>query len=162
MVAFVEQNLRITPSDAWRKVDELPFDFVRRLSVILEGGTANTCWCARNLLRGSPPACTRTVSTCRSTRTPPGVPAGQRAIQNRDGFRAVRFGTCIAHGVPGLVTAPADEARPIAGLLTFLDPPKEAAGHNAALRGKRRGGEGAHRRQPVVSAKICREVGLTI
>ena len=27
VVAFVEQNPRITPSDAWRKVDELPLRF---------------------------------------------------------------------------------------------------------------------------------------
>lgn len=51
----------------------------------------------------------------------------------------------------------------IAGLLTFLDPPKEAAGPAiAALRENGVAVKVLTGDNPVVSAKICREVGLDV
>ncbi len=169
VVAFVEQNPRITPPDAWHKVDELPFDFVRRrLSVILEGKGGEhllVCKGAVEKCSRSPPACTRTASTCRSTRNAAGPcwrwPSNTTATASACSCSAPAASRARS---PRPSTAPATRRDlVIAGLLTFLDPPKETAGPAiAALRENGVAVKVLTGDNPVVSAKICREVGLDV
>ncbi|GAW41169.1 Magnesium-transporting ATPase, P-type 1 [Brevundimonas sp. SH203] len=157
----------VATAAAYRKIDELPFDFVRRrLSIVVEderGGQRLIC-------KG---AVEEMLAICVAVRdgqgTRPLDDAERRRLQlmargyNADGFRVLVVATRAV---------PADQARirygvedeadlVVEGFLTFLDPPKETARpaiaalaeHGVTV--KVLTGDNA-----VVTAKICREVGL--
>ncbi len=134
VVAFVEQNPRITPSDAWRKVDELPFDFVRRrLSVILEGKDGEQLLVCKGAVEEMLEIATRVHQDGVDL---PLDEERRRALlalaeqYNRDGFRVLLLGTRSLSRTESQAQYGASDERDlvIAGLLTFLDPPKETAG----------------------------------
>ncbi|MEN5147465.1 magnesium-translocating P-type ATPase [Brevundimonas diminuta] len=157
----------LAPVSAFAKVDELPFDFVRRrLSIVVgaaDGGQTLICKGAVEEML----AISVAVRDGGVTR-PLDDAARARLVQmarsyNADGFRVLVVAT---RGVP------ADQARDryvvedeadlvIEGFLTFLDPPKETARpaiaalaeHGVAVKVLTGDNE-------VVTAKICREVGL--
>ncbi|MCR3768870.1 magnesium-translocating P-type ATPase [Pseudomonas aeruginosa] len=84
---------------------------------------------------------------------------------NRDGFRVLLLGTRSLSRTESQAQYGASDERDlvIAGLLTFLDPPKETAGPAiAALRENGVAVKVLTGDNPVVSAKICREVGLDV
>lgn len=158
----------LTAAAAYRKIDELPFDFVRRrLSIVVEnngdGGQMLICKGAVEEML--------TISTAvrDGQATRPLDDAERQRLQqmargyNADGFRVLVVATRAV---------PADQARiryvvedeadlVIEGFLTFLDPPKETARpaiaalaeHGVAVKVLTGDNE-------VVTAKICREVGL--
>ncbi|MDU1801134.1 MAG: magnesium-translocating P-type ATPase, partial [Pseudomonas aeruginosa] len=169
VVAFVEQNPRITPSDAWRKVDELPFDFVRRrLSVILEGKDGEHLLVCKGAVEEMLEIATRVHQDGVDL---PLDEERRRALlalaeqYNRDGFRVLLLGTRSLSRTESQAQYGASDERDlvIAGLLTFLDPPKETAGPAiAALRENGVAVKVLTGDNPVVSAKICREVGLDV
>lgn len=167
VVSFAEDNPQFTPPAAWRKVDELPFDFVRRrLSVILadaSGGHLLVC-------KGAVEEMLETASRVRQQGTAVSLDAERRSAllklaeaYNRDGFRVLLVGTRqIAAGETQTQYSASDERELIIeGLLTFLDPPKESAGPAiAALRDNGVTVKVLTGDNPTVTAKICREVGL--
>ena len=158
----------LTAAIAYRKIDELPFDFVRRrLSIVVEnnddGGQMLICKGAVEEML--------TISTAvrDGQATRPLDDAERQRLQqmargyNADGFRVLVVATRAV---------PADQARiryvvedeadlVIEGFLTFLDPPKETARpaiaalaeHGVTVKVLTGDNE-------VVTAKICREVGL--
>ena len=152
---------------AYRKIDELPFDFVRRrLSIVVEtdeGGQMLICKGAVEEMLSISTA----VRDGQATR--PLDDAERQRLQqmargyNADGFRVLVVATRAV---------PADQARiryvvedeadlVIEGFLTFLDPPKETARpaiaalaeHGVTVKVLTGDNE-------VVTSKICREVGL--
>ncbi|WP_438852242.1 magnesium-translocating P-type ATPase [Brevundimonas nasdae] len=157
----------LTSAAAYRKIDELPFDFVRRrLSIVVEndqGGQVLICKGAVEEML----AISTAVRDGQATR-PLDAAERQRLQQmargyNADGFRVLVVATRAV---------PADQARiryvvedeadlVIEGFLTFLDPPKETARpaiaalaeHGVTVKVLTGDNE-------VVTAKICREVGL--
>ena len=157
----------LTAAAAYRKIDELPFDFVRRrLSIVVEndqGGQVLICKGAVEEML----AISTAVRDGQATR-PLDAAERQRLQQmargyNADGFRVLVVATRAV---------PADQARiryvvedeadlVIEGFLTFLDPPKETARpaiaalaeHGVTVKVLTGDNE-------VVTAKICREVGL--
>lgn len=157
----------LAPVSAFAKVDELPFDFVRRrLSIVVgatDGGQTLICKGAVEEML----AISVAVRDGGVTR-PLDDEARARLVQmargyNADGFRVLVVATR---------DVPADQARDryvvedeaalvIEGFLTFLDPPKETARpaiaalaeHGVAVKVLTGDNE-------VVTAKICREVGL--
>ncbi|MCY1272728.1 Magnesium-transporting ATPase, P-type 1 [compost metagenome] len=169
VVRFAEENPRFIAPGAWRKVDELPFDFVRRrLSVILAGEAG------QHLLvcKGAVEEMLATADRVREAgvAVPLDESRRERLLEqagsyNRDGFRVLLVGT--RELPPGEIrpqySASDERELVIEGFLTFLDPPKETAGPAiAALRAngvtvKVLTGDNA-----VVTAKICREVGLEV
>ena len=157
----------LTAAAAYRKIDELPFDFVRRrLSIVVEndqGGQVLICKGAVEEML----AISTAVRDGQATR--PLDDAERQRLQqmargyNADGFRVLVVATRAV---------PADQARiryvvedeadlVIEGFLTFLDPPKETARpaiaalaeHGVTVKVLTGDNE-------VVTAKICREVGL--
>lgn len=157
----------LTAAAAYRKIDELPFDFVRRrLSIVVEndqGGQVLICKGAVEEML----AISIAVRDGQATR--PLDDAERQRLQqmargyNADGFRLLVVATRAV---------PADQARiryvvedeadlVIEGFLTFLDPPKETARpaiaalaeHGVTVKVLTGDNE-------VVTAKICREVGL--
>lgn len=157
----------LTSAAAYRKIDELPFDFVRRrLSIVVEndqGGQVLIC-------KGAVEEMLATSTAVRDGQaTRPLDDAERQRLQqmargyNADGFRVLVVATRAV---------PADQARiryvvedeadlVIEGFLTFLDPPKETARpaiaalaeHGVTVKVLTGDNE-------VVTAKICREVGL--
>ncbi|OSZ68698.1 magnesium-translocating P-type ATPase [Sphingomonas sp. IBVSS2] len=157
----------IRPVESHRKIDELPFDFVRRrLSVVVEdtaGRQLIVCKGAVEEMLGIAHAI-RDGGTVR--------PLGDEArhalvararMMNAEGFRVLVVATRTVSG---------DERKPLYGIaderdlivegfLTFLDPPKESAApalaalaaHGVVVKVLTGDNE-------VVTARICREVGL--
>jgi Mg2+-importing ATPase len=154
---------------AWSKVDELPFDFQRRrMSVIVGRGDGShllTCKGAVEELlsisdRLDANGAVRAIDEADRDR----IRALARDM-NEDGFRVLLIAT---------KEYPRQEARPsyrldderdlvLRGFLSFLDPPKESTGPAiAALKEHGVQVKILTGDNPVVTAKICREVGLEI
>ncbi|WP_350022783.1 magnesium-translocating P-type ATPase [Pseudomonas protegens] len=169
VVSFAEENPHFTPPAAWRKVDELPFDFVRRrLSVILADARGHHLL----VCKGAVEEMLETATRVRKNGVTHTIDAALRAelLQlaedyNRDGFRVLLVGTrdIARDQIKNQYSASDERELAIEGFLTFLDPPKETAGPAiAALRDngvtvKVLTGDNA-----IVTAKICREVGLEV
>ncbi|AQT10229.1 magnesium-transporting ATPase [Pseudomonas protegens] len=169
VVSFAEENPHFTPPAAWRKVDELPFDFVRRrLSVILADARGHHLL----VCKGAVEEMLETATRVRKNGVTQTIDAALRAelLQlaedyNRDGFRVLLVGTrdIARDQIKNQYSASDERELVIEGFLTFLDPPKETAGPAiAALRDngitvKVLTGDNA-----IVTAKICREVGLEV
>ncbi|MGE8413970.1 MAG: magnesium-translocating P-type ATPase [Pseudomonas sp.] len=169
VVAFAQDNRHFTPPAAWRKVDELPFDFVRRrLSVIVadaQGQHLLVC-------KGAVEEMLETATQVRQDGIAVALDAERRAQllhlaegYNRDGFRVLLVGTReLPKGQARTQYSASDERElVIEGFLTFLDPPKETAGPAiAALRDNGVAVKVLTGDNPIVTAKICREVGLEV
>ncbi|WDG53668.1 magnesium-translocating P-type ATPase [Pseudomonas chlororaphis] len=169
VVSYAENNPKFSTPDAWSKVDELPFDFVRRrLSVIL----ADTSGHHLLVCKGAVEEMLDTATRVRQDGVTVALDAGRRAAllelaeeYNRDGFRVLLVGTRdLAPGQTRQQYSASDERELIIeGFLTFLDPPKETAGPAiAALRENGVTVKVLTGDNPIVTAKICREVGLEV
>ena len=101
VVSFAEENPHFTPPAAWRKVDELPFDFVRRrLSVILADARGHHLL----VCKGAVEEMLETATRVRKNGVTQTIDAALRAelLQlaedyNRDGFRVLLVGTCLLY-----------------------------------------------------------------
>ncbi|MBV4532346.1 magnesium-translocating P-type ATPase [Pseudomonas sp. SWRI107] len=149
------------------KVDELPFDFLRRrLSVIVrdpqgehllvsKGAVEEMLAIATHVQRGG--ACVALDDVQREQ-----LLATARRY-NQDGFRVLLVGTRAieAHQHKAQYHTDDEQGLVIRGLLTFLDPPKDSAGPAiAALRDMGVQVKVLTGDNPVVTCKVCREVGL--
>ncbi len=167
VLQFSRENPKFQEPFAYSKVDELPFDFVRRrLSIIVKdsrndhllvckGAVEEMLAISSHVMEGN-----QLVALDTQRRKDLLALAND---YNKDGFRVLLLAT---RDIPKAQTREqyktADERDlVIRGFLTFLDPPKETAGPAiAALRDigvtvKVLTGDNA-----VVTCKICREVGL--
>ncbi|TAN31135.1 MAG: magnesium-translocating P-type ATPase [Castellaniella sp.] len=170
IISHASQAETFASSENYRKIDELPFDFVRRrLTVVLEGARGEHLLICKGAVDEMLDICTR-VQQIDDTTLP--MDAGQRAellriarTFNQDGFRVLIIATREID--PSEVRnqyAKEDEAGlTVRGFLTFLDPPKDSAApalsalkeHGVAV--KVLTGD-----DPVVTAKVCRQVGLNV
>ncbi|BAV65318.1 magnesium-translocating P-type ATPase [Sphingobium cloacae] len=164
-----EKSARIERPTHYRKIDEMPFDFVRRrLSVVVgDGDGGHLLFC-----KG---AVEEMLAISTHVMTANGVVPLDKGHRddvivranglNQDGFRVVLVATRTFDAADTKAAySVADEAGlTLHGYLAFLDPPKESAAvaiaalrqHGVAV--KVLTGDNA-----VVTAKICREVGLEI
>ncbi|WP_219094846.1 magnesium-translocating P-type ATPase [Pseudomonas sp. UMAB-40] len=167
VVQFANANPKFRVPFAYSKVDELPFDFVRRrLSIIVKDSRDDHLM----VCKGAVEEMLSIASHIHENGTVVALDAQRRKDllalaneYNEDGFRVLLVAT---REIPKAQSKnqynTADERElVIRGFLTFLDPPKETAGPAiAALRDmgvtvKVLTGDNA-----VVTCKICREVGL--
>ncbi|OLF53953.1 magnesium-translocating P-type ATPase [Pseudomonas chlororaphis] len=169
VVRFAEDNPKFSAPQEWSKVDELPFDFVRRrLSVILADDSGHHLL----VCKGAVEEMLDTATRVRQDGVTVALDAGRRAAllelaeeYNRDGFRVLLLGTRdLAPGQTRQQYSASDERELIIeGFLTFLDPPKETAGPAiAALHANGVAVKVLTGDNPIVTAKICREVGLDV
>lgn len=155
-------------SDAWSKIDELPFDFVRRrVSVVVHNRRLN-----QQLLicKGAVEEMLSIAVAEREGRLIQPLDEARRAEllalahgYNQQGFRVLLVASRVLKE-PGLQQAlnVADEQNLIIeGLLTFLDPPKAStAPAVSALRDNGVAVKVLTGDNPVVTARICAEVGI--
>ena len=167
VVQFSAQNPKFQVPFAYSKIDELPFDFVRRrLSIVVKDAADDHVLVCKGAVEEMLSISTHVLEAGAA------VPLDQRRRQellaiandyNEDGFRVLVVATRnIPNAVARRQYTTADERNlVIQGFLTFLDPPKETAGPAiAALQQigvavKVLTGDNA-----VVTSKICRQVGL--
>ncbi|GAB5100484.1 magnesium-translocating P-type ATPase [Caballeronia sp. HLA56] len=169
-MAIVEQAEKsgLSPVlNRYRKVDELPFDFERRrVSVVLEHEAGSQLMVCKGAVE-------EMLDVCTSFQEDSGVRAldqFERAalltrsqVYNEQGYRVLLIATreippddVKTHFQPG------DERELVVrGLLTFLDPPKDSAALAIrALNEHRISVKVLTGDNPIVTAKVCRDVGL--
>jgi Mg2+-importing ATPase len=153
----------------YRKVDELPFDFVRRrLSVVVEGIHGEHLLVCKGaveeMLSISTAAIERGVAVALDDTKRAEIMARARAL-NEDGFRVILVATREFESGETRRTYRTDDESGlvIRGYLAFLDPPKETA--KPALAALREHGVAVKiltGDNAVVTRRICDEVGLRI
>ncbi len=168
IVRFAKKNPEFKKPKEWQKVDELPFDFIRRrLSVIVKNQENKLLVC-----KGAVEEMLSVSSHVRENGQllPLTDECRQHLLNladeyNNDGFRVLVLGTRVLpeddnrhqYGV-------ADESDLVVeGFLTFLDPPKDSA--SSAITALRDNGVGVKvltGDNPIITSKICREVGIEV
>lgn len=154
--------------DGYEKIDEMPFDFVRRrLSVVLKGADGAmemiTKGAVEEMLEASASAIVggREVPLDEALR---GRLLRQAEGYNRDGFRVLVVASRrLPEGGPAQFQAADERDLVVRGFLTFLDPPKDSA--LAAIRALNDYGVAVKvltGDNPIVAAKVCRDVGLAL
>ncbi|VEA93906.1 magnesium-translocating P-type ATPase [Yersinia pseudotuberculosis] len=151
----------------FNKVDELPFDFIRRrLSIVVKDAQQQQHLICKGAVE-------EMLSICTHVREGDDIfplDAARRATlqalatqYNEDGFRVLLLATRELGAQVSPVPLNIDDERDLVvqRLLTFLDPPKESAA--AAIAALRENGVAVKvltGDNPIITAKICRDVGL--
>jgi Mg2+-importing ATPase len=163
----LEQGLSVR--DAYRKIDEIPFDFVRkRMSVVLEDKQGLNVLICKGAVEGVLALCTRAeingaVSDMSQDQRDKSL--DKAAWLNGQGFRVVALAYKTMEGAPDEpVYAASDESGLILlGFLCFLDPPKESATEAlqrlAALHVDVKILTGDNE---IVTAYVCKKVGVPV
>ena len=163
----LEESLKA--KEKYRKIDEIPFDFVRRrMSVIVEDQSGLNTLICKGAVDEVLSRCTRVVLNGEVLDVRPEHDAHRRQMVNDlngQGFRVIALAYKEMPGSPDEpVYAVKDESDLILlGFLAFLDPPKETAAE--ALSRLRRlhvdvkilTGD-----NEIITAYICQEVGLSV
>ncbi|MBC3454920.1 magnesium-translocating P-type ATPase [Pseudomonas mosselii] len=167
VLRFAGADQGFQPPYAYAKVDELPFDFIRRrLSVIVKDALGDHLLVSKGAVEEILAIATHVEEGGQRV----ALDAGRRqqllataSAYNQDGFRVLLVGTRDIPAAAGKPQYHTDDERElvIRGFLTFLDPPKETAGPAiAALREMGVKVKVLTGDNPVVTCKVCREVGL--
>ena len=167
VLRFAGEDQGFQPPYAYAKVDELPFDFIRRrLSVIVKDALGDHLLVSKGAVEEMLAIATHVEEGGQRI----ALDAGRRqqllataSTYNQGGFRVLLVGTRDIPAVDGKPQYHTDDERElvIRGFLTFLDPPKETAGPAiAALREMGVKVKVLTGDNPVVTCKVCREVGL--
>ncbi len=164
-----ELEERLKAREKYRKVDEIPFDFVRRrMSVVVEDETGLNTLICKGAVDEVMSLCSRVEIDREVVAVQPEHDAHRRQMVdelNSQGFRVIALGY---KEMPGATDEPVysvkDESDLILlGFLAFLDPPKDTAAgalkrlHNLSVDVKILTGD-----NEIITAYICKEVGLPV
>jgi Mg2+-importing ATPase len=163
--ADVHQELEV--ATAFRKIDEIPFDFARRrMSVVVAEHNAQHLLICKGAVEEILAVCTQVRHGTKDEALNSEMLAQVRAkttALNEEGLRVVAVAIKVLPPAKDSYSIADESALTLVGYIAFLDPPKEStapalkalAQHGVAV--KVLTGDNAQ-----VTAKICREVGLTI
>nr|WP_230472990.1 magnesium-translocating P-type ATPase [Enterobacillus tribolii] len=167
VIRYARGKPEIESMSRYQKIDELPFDFVRRRLSIVVGDEQRH---HRLICKGAVEEMLAIATHIDDNGTLLPLDNARRqgllalaTDYNQQGFRVLMLGTRDL-GIDGCVfPISVDDERDlvIRGMLTFLDPPKESAA--AAIAALRENGvmvKVLTGDNPVITAKICRDVGL--
>jgi P-type Mg2+ transporter len=155
----------------YRKIDEIPFDFVRRrMSVVVRDGDGKNLMVCKGAIEEMLPLC---VSADDNEVVAGGVVPFTTEMRkevrrvtrklNQEGLRALAVGYKWLPPEDRTYTVEDEKEFVLAGYVAFLDPPKESARHAiAALREHGVAVKIITGDNEVVTRKICKEVGLPI
>ncbi len=164
---FAGQDREFKVPYAYAKVDELPFDFIRRrLSVVVKNALGDHLLVSKGAVEEMLAIATHVQESDRVVALDPlrrQQLLTSAEAYNQDGFRVLVVATREILAAEGKAQYHTDDERDlvIQGFLTFLDPPKETAGpaiaalRDMGVRVKVLTGDNL-----VVTCKVCREVGL--
>ena len=169
ILAHEELKERLKANEKYRKIDEIPFDFVRRrMSVVVEDETGLNTLICKGAVEEVLSLCTRVEVKGELIEVLPEHDAQRRRLAddlNGQGFRVIAL---AYKQMPGSSDEPVyavkDESDLILlGFLAFLDPPKDTAAealrrlHGLNVNVKVLTGD-----NEIVTAYICREVGMPV
>ncbi len=169
ILAHEELEERLRANEKYRKIDEIPFDFVRRrMSVVVEDTTGLNTLICKGAVEEVLGLCTRVEVKGEVIEVLPEHDAKRRQIAddlNGQGFRVIAL---AYKQMPGATDEPTyavkDESDLILlGFLAFLDPPKDTAAealkqlHHLSVDVKILTGD-----NEIITAFICKEVGLPV
>jgi Mg2+-importing ATPase len=169
ILAHEELEERLKAKEKYRKIDEIPFDFVRRrMSVVVEDETGLNTLICKGAVDEVMSLCTRVEVKGEVIEVLPERDAKRRQLAddlNGQGFRVIAL---AYKQMPGASDEPVysvkDESDLILlGFLAFLDPPKDTATealkrlHSLNVDVKVLTGD-----NEIVTAYICREVGMPV
>jgi P-type Mg2+ transporter len=169
ILAHEELEERLKAKGKYRKIDEIPFDFVRRrMSVVVEDETGLNLLICKGAVDEVMGLCTRVVIDGEVLGALPEHDAHRRHMVdelNGQGFRVIAL---AYKEMPGASDEPVygvtDESDLILlGFLAFLDPPKETAAEALRrLNGLKVAVKILTGDNELVTSHICREVGLPV
>ena len=169
ILAHQELEERLRAKEKYRKIDEIPFDFVRRrMSVVVEDTTGLNTLICKGAVEEVLGLCTRVEVKGEIIEVLPEHDAQRRQIAdelNGQGFRVIAL---AYKQMPGATDEPTyavkDESDLILlGFLAFLDPPKDTASpalkqlHDLNVDVKILTGD-----NEIITAYICKEVGMPV
>ena len=169
ILAHEELEEHLKAGEKYRKIDEIPFDFVRRrMSVVVEDTTGLNTLICKGAVEEVLSLCTRVEVKGEVIEVLPEHDAKRRQIAddlNGQGFRVIAL---AYKQMPGATDDPTyavkDESDLILlGFLAFLDPPKDTAAealkqlHHLSVDVKILTGD-----NEIITAFICKEVGLPV
>ncbi|MCX8618787.1 magnesium-translocating P-type ATPase [Gilliamella sp. B2923] len=160
-------NVKKVGVGLYKKIDELPFDFVRRrLSVVVQNGGDNHLMICKGAVEEMLSISSYVYEN--GQYLPLNEERKQALIElahnyNRDGFRVLAVGVkdIDGHDAKDQYSVQDEKALAIRGFLTFLDPPKESAYEAiSALNEHGVGVKVLTGDNEIITIKVCREVGL--
>ncbi|NUF26832.1 Mg2+-importing ATPase [Gilliamella bombicola] len=169
IIRFTEEktNMKKVGVGLYKKIDELPFDFVRRrLSVVVQNGSDNHLMICKGAVEEMLSIASHVYENGEY------LPLDDKRKQalialahdyNKDGFRVLAVGIkdIPASETKEQYTVQDETALAIRGFLTFLDPPKESAFEAiSALNEHGVGVKVLTGDNEIITIKVCREVGL--
>jgi P-type Mg2+ transporter len=161
----VHQDLQV--ERRFRKIDEVPFDFERRrMSVIIEQAAGRHILICKGAVEEMFAVCSS--YEVEGTVGPLDASHFERAKAeteelNADGFRVVAVGYREFTTPQAAYSTDDEKGLTLLGYIAFLDPPKDSAG--AAIKALNRNGVQIKiltGDNPIVTRKICNEVGLPV
>ena len=167
VLAHREVAAELNIDKAWRKVDEIPFDFVRRrMSVVVADSENHHILICKGAVEEIMKLCVRVQEeTGIIPLDPDHHQEAQDLVQrlNEDGFRVLALAYREMPAADRLYEVTDETEMTLLGFLAFLDPPKESASQAlqalAALGVKVKVLTGDN---DAVTRKICQEVGLPV
>lgn len=169
IIRFADEktNVKKVGVGLYKKIDELPFDFVRRrLSVVVQNGGDNHLMICKGAVEEMLSISSYVYEN--GQYLPLNEERKQALIElahnyNRDGFRVLAVGVkdIDGHDAKDQYIVQDEKALAIRGFLTFLDPPKESAYEAiSALNEHGVGVKVLTGDNEIITIKVCREVGL--
>jgi P-type Mg2+ transporter len=171
VLEYAEQHEIVEKLQHFRKVDEIPFDFLRRrMSVVVRDGNDKNLLVCKGAIEEILPLC---GSANDNAATPGSVveftPEKRREVRritrklNQEGLRALAVAYKWLPPEDRTYSVADEKGLVLAGYVAFLDPPKETARQAiAALREYGVDIKIITGDNEIVTRKICKEVGLTI
>ena len=165
VLAQVELENKVHGDDGYVKVDEIPFDFVRRrLSVVVAHPGGNPLLICKGAVEEVFSQCTHFRLGETVSRLDDSHRTAAQAVTNKlnaTGFRVVAVACKDFAGAQARYSVADESELMLIGFIAFLDPPKEtAAGAIAELRRLGVAVKILTGDNDLVTGKICRDVGL--
>jgi P-type Mg2+ transporter len=170
VLEYAEGHGIVARLDHWRKIDELPFDFVRRrMSVVVRDGGQNLLICKGAIEEILPLCCSADDNGAEAGGVVPFTAQKRKAGRqmtrrlNEEGLRALAVGYRWFPPEDRTYTVADEKDLVLAGYVAFLDPPKETAREAiAALKEYGVSVKIITGDNEIVTRKICTEVGLHV
>ncbi len=169
VLEFAQQHDVVERVKHYRKIDEIPFDFVRRrMSVVVRNGDGKNLMICKGAIEEMLPLCTSADSNVTGGAVPFTTEMRKEVRRvtrklNHEGLRALAVAYKWMPAEDRTYTHQDEKDFNLSGYIAFLDPPKETARQAiAALREHGVTVKIITGDNEVVTRKICKEVGLPI
>ena len=170
VLEYAQQHEVVDKLKHFRKVDEIPFDFVRRrMSVVVRNGDNQNLLVCKGAIEEVLPLCTSAQSNDATGGLVPFTAEMRKEVRritrrlNQDGLRALAVAYRSLPPEDRTFTIDDEKDLVLSGYVAFLDPPKDTA--RDAIKALRDHGVAVKiitGDNDVVTRKICKEVGLPI